>query len=95
MRPTLSPEAFAELTEALAAIEHERWSHWQRYLHGKGIKQADGSLVLPPDLVSKWERQMSTPYADLSVSEKQSDRDQVNLYLPTVMTHLGPTESSD
>ena len=72
------------LAEKLASIEHERWSHWQRYLHGKGVKQADGSLILPADLVRRWEAQMSTSYADLSEADKQSDREQVYRYLPLI-----------
>ena len=72
------------LIEKLASIEHERWSHWQQHLHGKGVKQADGSLILPASLVRRWESQMSTSYADLSEADKQSDREQVYRYLPLI-----------
>ena len=65
------------LTEELASIEHERWSHWQRYMHGKGKRQQDGSLTLPANLVAQWERQMATEYVDLNDEEKESDREQV------------------
>lgn len=74
----------AELIDALAAIEHERWSHWQRYLHSKGEVQADGSLLLPRDLVEHWERQIETKFVDLEEDEKDSDREQVLRYLPLV-----------
>jgi Integrase core domain len=53
------------LLEQLAAIEHERWSHWQRYLHEKAERQPDGSLLLPAELVARWDAQMNTPYAAL------------------------------
>ncbi len=77
-----------ELLEELAAIEHERWSHWQSFMHSKGEKRADGSLVLPADHVARWEHQMRTSYADLSEAEKQSDRDQVQRYLPVIASAL-------
>lgn len=70
--------------DILADIEHERWSHWQRYLHSKGKKSADGSVTISADLVNKWERQMSTPFSELSEKEKDSDREQVRKYLPAV-----------
>jgi hypothetical protein len=54
------------LVERLAAIEHERWSHWQRYMHGKATKQADGSLLIQPDLVKQWDRKLHTKYAQIS-----------------------------
>lgn len=76
------------LVEQLAAIEHERWSHWQKYMHGKATKQPDGSMVVPAELVSRWEKQMSTDYADLSDGEKQSDRDQVGKYLSLIVNEL-------
>jgi hypothetical protein len=72
------------IVEALAALEHERWSHWQQYLHSKGLRQPDGSLVLPADLVERWDKQMNTKYENLSDGEKESDREQVQKYLPLV-----------
>lgn len=72
------------LIEELAAIEHERWSHWQRYVHGKAARQPDGSLVLPAELVERWERQFDSQYEDLPEDEKESDREQVRRYLPVL-----------
>jgi hypothetical protein len=72
------------LLEELAALEHERWAHWQRYMHGRGILQPDGSLLLPAELVARWTRQISTSYEDLDDKQKESDRDQVRKYLPLI-----------
>lgn len=82
------------MIDELAAIEHERWSHWQRYVHDKGTRQADGSLVIPQDIVAQWDRQIATPYADLSEKEKESDREQVRKYLPTIIEGLANKASS-
>lgn len=76
------------LLEALATIEHERWAHWQRYMHGKGARQTDGSMLFPAELVDRWERQMATPYWELSEKEKESDREQVRKYLPLIVDAL-------
>ena len=71
--------------DRLAAVEHERWAHWQRYLHDQCERRDDGSLVIPAELVFRWEQQIRTPYADLSPVEQESDREQVRRYLPTVI----------
>jgi hypothetical protein len=76
------------LKEQLAAIEHERWAHWQAYLHSKGRRLPDGALLLPADLVTHWERQIATPYEELSEIEKDSDRDQVDRYLSVIKEAL-------
>lgn len=78
------------LIEKLADVEHERWSHWQRYLHSKCERTHDGSLVIPADLVERWESQMNTPYSALSEKEKESDREQVRRYLPIIADALKP-----
>jgi hypothetical protein len=78
------------LMETLAEVEHERWSHWQRYLHSKCERASDGSLVIPADLVEQWESQMNTPYSALSEAEKESDREQVRRYLPIIANALNP-----
>jgi hypothetical protein len=72
------------IIDDLAAIEHERWSHWQRFVHSNAVRQADGSLIIPPELVAKWNRQIATPYAALSEAEKESDKEQVRKYLPLI-----------
>jgi len=78
-----------DLLDTLAAIEHERWSHWQRYMHSKAIQRSDGSLLVPAELVGQWERQIETPFEQLSEQEKDSDREQVQKYLPLIKASLG------
>ncbi|MCP1581737.1 MULTISPECIES: hypothetical protein [Methylorubrum] len=81
------------MIEQLAAIEHERWAHWQRYMHSKGHRQSDGSLLIPAELVSQWQGQIERPYAELNEDEKASDREQVEKYLPTIIKALERTDS--
>ena len=69
-----------ELFEKLADIEHQRWSGWQAYLHGKCIKNDDGSLTIPAEYVFHLERLIKTPYEQLTEKEKESDRDEVKKY---------------
>ena len=80
--------ALESIVEELAAVEHERWSHWQRYMHSKGVLQVDGSLLIPADFVRRWQTQIDTPYGELSETEKDSDREQVLKYLPLIVDAL-------
>ena len=77
-----------ELLDMLAAIEHERWAHWQRYVHDHCERQQDGSLVIPAELAARWEAQIETPYVELTEREKDSDREQVRRYLPVIIDAL-------
>lgn len=89
-RPDDLPVALkrTSLIEALASVEHERWSHWQRYLHSQCELRDDGALTIPAALVKRWSKQMSTPYHELSEHEKDSDREQVQRYLPIIAAAL-------
>ena len=69
------------LMEQLASIEHERWADWQAWVHKSGHKNSDGSITLDAGTVARWEKQIKTPYADLSEKEKESDRVQVRRYI--------------
>jgi hypothetical protein len=78
------------LRDDLAAIEHDRWGHWQRYMHEQC--QADpskaGALVIPAKLVEQWSRQANTEFAELTPKEQESDREQVDRYLPFLIERL-------
>jgi hypothetical protein len=87
--PPSGPLASAELLERLADLEHQRWSHWQRFVHSRCLPGPDGSLIIPAELVRRWEQQVSTPYSELTEREKDSDRDQVRRYLPVIAEALG------
>ncbi|WP_413725613.1 hypothetical protein [Sodalis sp. RH16] len=88
MTPKISDVLKKELLEKLAAIEHERWAHWQKHLHSKCYRNKDGSLTIPSDLVEHWEKQIDTPYNALSDQEQDSDREQVSKILPILVEFI-------
>ncbi len=76
-----------ELFEKLANIEHQRWADWQKYVHArlKTYKTKIDSHItyrhyISPTDYNQWERQINTPYSELSEREKDSDRMQVLRY---------------
>lgn len=76
------------LKEQLAAIEHDRWADWQKYMHSKMYQETDNKgeavMLLLQTQFNHWERQIATPYAELSEAEKNSDREQVDRYWPLI-----------
>lgn len=91
MTPLSAQARLEAALEALAALEHERWSHWQAHLHAHARRHPDGSLTLPTDLVLRWERQIATPYSGLSEAEKESDREQVRRTWPLLIAAFSGT----
>lgn len=62
-----------ETLEALAALEHEQWVHWTKYLLDTLVRRYPFLADHDPD-VRRWREQIATPYADLTEHEKDSDR---------------------
>jgi len=89
--------------EALAACEHESWSKWTRWMIDqlrKGMYKRAGEFMQFNEImehgfeptIARWERQMVTPYSELSEKEKESDREVVRekarIYLDALV-HMG------
>jgi hypothetical protein len=71
------------LRERLAALEHEQWANWTRYLLDH----------LTPEDVERWRRQIDTPYEQLSEAEKQSDREWADRVLELIRASAAPDHS--
>ena len=84
----MADERNEQLRERLAAIEHQRWASWQRWMHDQCRPLRDGSLVIPGGLVQRWERQIVTPWEQLSEAERRSDVEQVDRYWPIIADAL-------
>jgi len=74
------------LMEKLAEIEHNRWADWQAYIMNtsfKKEKEGNGLLYLsiPVEWWDNWDKQIITPYKQLSEEDKEKDREQVMRYL--------------
>ncbi len=70
--------------EKLAALEHDRWASWQRHMHSKGSHDIEGRLCIDSQLFQHWERQINTPYEQLTEREKEMDRVEVRKYLKLI-----------
>ena len=65
------------IIEILSDCEHESWARWQEYLHDNLIERPDGSLMIMKEQVDRWNRQIRTPYSQLTMDEQESDRKEV------------------
>lgn len=72
----ISGNQVATLREKLASIEHERWADWQSWVH---TLYRDNREMFDT-YIERWEKQIATPYAELSKQEQESDMEQVNRY---------------
>ena len=82
-----------KIIEEFASMEHDRWAKWQSYVHKNlyNIQENEPERwkelknphlkILPTELYERWERQIHTPYSELSDQEKESDRKQVYPYI--------------
>lgn len=81
-----------ELRTALARYYHDQaWAGWMKYQFGlmypemgpyskdhPNVKVTTGNLVLMKELVERWDRQMNTPFDQLSEKEQKSDYDEAD-----------------
>lgn len=74
-----------ELFDALADVEHERWSDWMTYLFTQCEPQPDGGMIIPAEKVRHWQRLIETPFEQLAVHSQDSDREQVMRYWPQMV----------
>lgn len=69
------------IVENLADVSHQIWSHWIKYQFSKCEKDKEGNLIIPKNLVERWETQANTDYEDLCENEKNSDKEQAKKIL--------------
>lgn len=70
--------------EKLAALCHEQWSGWMKYMFSKSKLSSAGCIIIPKDLVDRWCKQMNTPYKKLSEEEKNSDRAEADKFIKLI-----------
>ena len=86
------------LREELASLCHARWAGWMTYLFNRCYRPVDmptGSLVIPEDLVLRWQRQAATKYCDLPEGEKESDRGRADKFLALLDRYMAEQLEQD
>lgn len=56
--------------------------------NGNNVVVHNDCLVLPEWAVNQWQKQIETDYKDLTEKEKESDREQVDRYLPLLLAKI-------
>lgn len=78
-----------EMVEALAALAHEQWSGWMRYLFSNVVVSNKGAI----DYRSRWQRQIKQSYLELSEEEKESDRQEARRMIEVFRSITAATAS--
>lgn len=89
------PEERKDVLERMAAQAHASWSGWMEHLFKLSVRNADGTVTIPANLVERWERQIATDYADLSKREKDSDRTEARRMLDVLAAMVRKVPKGD
>lgn len=73
-----------DVREELAALCHEQWSGWMKYLFARCCFTRDGAPVIAKEDYQRWKRQTQTAYAKLSEGEQNSDRKEADRFLAII-----------
>jgi hypothetical protein len=94
-----------ELIELLADKHHDSWARWMHFLFSKCDVYSDGDgyeggdkqkhYVIPHELAERWQRQIDTPYSELTEQEKESDRAEVAHILPIIKEYGASLPAKD
>jgi hypothetical protein len=76
--------------ERLAALCHEQWAGWMKYLFSVVVKNPQTNteiFAIPGWAVDRWTLQVKTAYTDLSPEEQESDRKEADKFLALINEH--------
>ena len=76
------------MIEKLAALAHEQWAGWMRYLETKVEWREGVGWVISEEVIIRWQRQIHTAYEDLPEAEKESDRIEARKVWAIVLDHF-------
>ena len=88
----LKQEAVEEFIEKGANLEHDRWVRWQKWCH-RVLRENCPSPELEK-VLERWNRQIATPYSELSEQEKESDRKEIRNYVPLLKSYQSELEKA-
>ncbi len=88
----LKQEAVEEFIEKGANLEHDRWVRWQKWCH-RILRENCPSPELEK-VLERWNRQIATPYSELSEQEKESDRKETRNYVPLLKSYQSELEKA-
>ena len=74
------------LKEDIASLVHDVWAEWWKYQKTQSIslyynERDPEGLRIDPYKVTRWNRQATTPYEELSQEERKSDLEIAERYL--------------
>lgn len=55
----------------LAAGVHKLWIFWMKRIFAEGVLQADGTLLIPAEVVSRYRKYMSVKFEELGIDYQQ------------------------
>jgi len=78
---TKNQSVSSSLRDRVGTLCHNQWSMWMKYLFDRCEVADNGDIMIPMGLVERWQRQMQTPFFELSLTEKESDRIEADRFI--------------
>lgn len=80
----------SDFRELVAALCHEQWSGWMKYLFNHSRENIIHEMTIPAELTKRWKRQAETSYECLIELEKGSDRIEADKFIELFSQNFPP-----